>query len=166
MNMIILQRDMMNLAVFIITLIFASKSLLCPLSISETGVDSGVFKTVSLMMRHGYMPYRDTFDHKGPLIYIINYWGDMIAPYRGVWVFEVIALFFTFYFMYKTARLLCDEIPSFLVTITAATLLFVYYEGNYTEEYAMPFIVISLFYFLKYYIENDIKMINVCVFLY
>ena len=32
---------------------------------ADTNVDSSVFKTISMMMQKGYMPYRDTFDHKG-----------------------------------------------------------------------------------------------------
>lgn len=153
------------LVIVVMTLVFGMKSYLSPFTNQVSGIDSSVFKTVSFMMRKGYMPYRDTFDHKGPLIYLINYWGDMISSYRGVWVFEVLALFFTFYFIYKIARLLCSEIPSFCVTISATTLLFSYYEdgGNFTEEYAMPFIAISLFYFLKYYIENDIRLGNIFI---
>ena len=29
--------------------------------------DSSVFETVAMMMQRGYMPYRDSFDHKGPV---------------------------------------------------------------------------------------------------
>ena len=145
-----------------IAIIFSMNSDLCPLTISLAGTDSSVFKTVSMMMRKGYMPYRDSFDHKGPLLYIINYWGDKISLYRGVWVFA--ALLITIFFMYKIARLLCSEINSFCVIITATTPLFGYYEGgNFTEEYAMPFIALSLYYFLKYYLSNDIKASNIFI---
>lgn len=59
---------------------------------APSGIDSSVFKTVALMMDKGYMPYKDTFDHKGPLLYAINYWGLKIAYYRGVWVFANVNL--------------------------------------------------------------------------
>ena len=58
------------LFILLVTFLFLQNS---PLSIwrgGETGTDSSVFRTVALMMRRGGMPYRDTFDHKGPLLFI------------------------------------------------------------------------------------------------
>ena len=71
--------------------------------------DSAVFKTVSMMMRHGFMPYRDSFDHKGPLLYALNYLGDSIAVYRGIWVVELLFMTVTFLMVYRIARLTCDR---------------------------------------------------------
>ena len=67
----------------------------------EAGTDSSVFRTVAMMMDRGYVPYRDTFDHKGPFIYILNWLGMQISYYRGIWLIEFAALFGTFLYMYK-----------------------------------------------------------------
>ena len=122
-----------------------------------SGRDSSVFKTIALMMDKGYMPYRDSFDHKGPLLYAINYWGLKIAYYRGVWVFEFIFMTITFFMLYKIARLKTSIFSSIIVALTAMTLLFTYFDyGNFSEEYAMPFIAIGIYVFLDYLLNNKI----------
>ena len=99
--------------------------------------DSSVFKTVALMMQKGYMPYKDSFDHKGPLLYIINWIGNQISYYRGVWVIEYGFMICTFYLMYKIARFQVKPLSAALTTLISTSLLFQYFdEGNLTEEYA------------------------------
>ena len=124
----------------------------------ESYIDSSVFRNIALMMRNGKMPYLDTFDHKGPLIYIINYIGQIIAYDSGIWLIEVINLTVTMYFLYKIARIKCDRFFSVIVTFISITPLFEYFQGgNFTEEYALPLITISLYYFLEYLLKNNVN---------
>lgn len=58
---------------FIITFLFLLKSPLHIWNGSNSYTDSSVFKTIALMMDKGCIPYRDSFDHKGPYIYIKLY---------------------------------------------------------------------------------------------
>lgn len=149
---------------FIVALIFGFNSPLHPWVGSEAYTDSSVFKTVALMMEHGYMPYMDSFDHKGPILYILNYLGNRVSYYRGIWVIEIIFLSFTFYFLYKISRLTCNTVASIIVTFIALSLLFGYYEGgNFTEEYAMPCIAIAIYIFLDYLLNNKISKIRLAV---
>ena len=143
---------------FIVALIFGFNSPLHPWVGSEAYTDSSVFKTVALMMEHGYMPYKDSFDHKGPILYILNWLGNRVSQYRGIWVIEIIFLSFTFYFLYKISRLTCNKGASVIVSFIALSLLFGYYEGgNLTEEYAMPCIAIAIYIFLDYLLNNKIS---------
>ena len=136
-------------------LIFMFNSPLHPWSSEVTLIDSSVFKTVALMMENGYMPYRDSFDHKGPFLYLLNYCGNRISEYRGVWVIEVFTLSITFFMMYKIARLSCQKVAAVVTTLTASSLLFGYFAGgNFSEEYAMPCIAVSLYFFLDYLINE------------
>ena len=131
---------------------------------ADTEVDSSVFKTVALMMDKGYMPYKDTFDHKGPLIYVLNYWGLKISYYRGVWFFEMIFMTITLFMLYKIARLRTKVFSSVLVVLTAMGLLFDdFMEGNFTEEYAMPFIAIALYIFLEYLLMGKISWRRIAI---
>lgn len=143
----------------VMSFIFLLNSPLHPWVGGDTDIDSSVFRTVSLMMRNGYMPYRDTFDHKGPLLYLINYAGDMISVDTGVWVLEYISLLITLLVLYKTALLAkCSSIQAVVSVFTAWALLFVYFEeGNLAEEYAMPFIAIALFIFMDYLMQGIIS---------
>ena len=54
--------------------------------------DAGVFNYVGMVIQHGGMPYVDVFDHKGPLIYLINAlavefgsWRMVAASRRMAW---------------------------------------------------------------------------------
>ncbi len=126
--------------------------------------DSSVFKTISLMMDKGYIPYRDSFDHKGPLTYIINWIGDQISSYRGIWVIEIIFLTVTFYMMYKISRIYCEKVAAYVVVLTASSLLFTYFQGgNFTEEYAMPFIATAIYIFTDYFKNNRVNRIRILI---
>ncbi len=138
--------------------VFLFNSPLHPWIHGEPEIDSSVFKTVSLMMREGYLPYRDSFDHKGPLLYFINFWGDCLSAKCGVWIFELLSLSVTVFALYRIAKLFCRSLPSAVAVFVALSMLFVYFEGgNFTEEYAMPFISVSLLYFLSYIKERVIS---------
>ena len=141
----------------IVAFIFLLNSPIHPWRCAPTGTDSSVFKMIAFMIEKGYMPYRDSFDHKGPLLYAINYWGQMVAYYRGVWVFEMVSMTLTFSVLYKIARLKAGISASIIVVLTATSMLFGFFEeGNLTEEYAMPFIAIGVYIFLDY-LQNDNK---------
>lgn len=130
----------------------------------NTGVDSSVFKYVARVILSGGMPYKDAFDHKGPLIYLINVFGMKIATWRGVWVFEFLAILITFYFMYKIARLYVGCGISILILLIASSPLFSYLEGgNLTEEYAMPFIAVSIYIFLDYFVMSHINPFRLAI---
>lgn len=130
----------------------------------ESGTDSSVFMTVAMMMDKGYMPYRDSFDHKGPLIYLINYVGRKIAVYRGVWVLEFLFLLITVCYLYKTARILCRRKIACLVIVVQMALLKRYFEGgNLAEEYALPFISVALFIFMDYFVNQTVNRFRLLI---
>lgn len=136
----------------ILTFIILRQSPLHPWVNKDTMTDSSVFKTISLQMAHGYMPYRDTFDHKGPLLYIINFVGDRISTYRGVWVVEFAFIWVTLILMYLLGRLYCDRIKAFLAVVACGGLMMAYFlGGNLCEEYAMPFIALGAYVFARYF---------------
>lgn len=123
-----------------------------------SGTDSSVFRTVAYYMSKGLMPYKDIFDHKGPIIYIINYFGMIISNNHGVWLLELSFMFITLVFMYKIARLKCNKFCSILILLLLGSYFFQCFEqGNLTEEYALPFISISLYIFLDYFKNNNLS---------
>lgn len=122
------------------------------------GTDSSVFQTVAMLMSEGLMPYRDIFDHKGPLLYIVNWLAMQISYWRGLWVVELITLTGTFWALYKTARIFCKNKHACLTVLLVSTPLFQYFQGgNLTEEYAMLFIALALFIFSDYFVNKRIN---------
>lgn len=153
-----------NIIMFLILLIITFLvMLMSPLNIFSpngvSGIDSSVFKTIGYYMKDGLLPYKDMFDHKGPILYLINYLGYIISPNRGIWIIEFIFMFISTFFIYKSSRLKCSKPISVFITFTVLSLLCLYFEqGNLCEEYALPFELISLYIFLKYFLEKDIDL--------
>lgn len=87
------------LFLFAITFIVLSESPLHFWINSDSETDSSVFKTIAMIIDKGYVPYRDSFDHKGPLVYFLNYFGMHIARYRGTWLIEFAAVFYFLFYV-------------------------------------------------------------------
>ncbi len=141
----------------LITFIFLFKSPLHPWVESDSGVDSSVFKSIAIMMDNGLMPYRDTFDHKGPLMYIINFIGYKLGGYCGIWYIEFISLFISLIIVYKISRFKCNKSSSLFVVFLFLAVLYNFIEdGNFIEEYCIPFICGSLYIFLDYLLHDKV----------
>ena len=114
--------------------------------------DVYVFQYVGKVVLNGSMPYRDTFDHKGPLLYIVNALGLMINPDYGLWILEYIGLCISFFFLYRSASLFTNVSASLLTLLVVSGAMFRYYAGGkFQEEYALPFICVSLYIYLDYF---------------
>lgn len=146
----------------IVTFFFLMLSPSHPFVRREADIDSSVFKTIALMMEKGYMPYRDSFDHKGPLLYLFNWLGSKINYTSGILVFEFITVLITFFEIYKIARMYAKRLSALLTTFLVGTLLVEYFgAGNFCEEYAMPFIAVSIHLFLEYLLHNKVTPLRI-----
>jgi len=118
------------------------------------GGDSAIFRYVGKVWANGGMPYVDAFDHKGPLIFLIN-----MIPYFftqsswGVIAMQVLFLVPTLLLVLKTADLLFDGKTGtgWLFTLVFLSYLgFCYDGGNRVECYGALFDAIALLLFVKY----------------
>lgn len=147
------------LAIAILSFLFSLQASNDIWKTGSTDTDSSVFKYVARVILAGGMPYLDAFDHKGPLTYLINVLGIRIAEWRGIWLLEWVGLFVTFYFIYKTVRIYTGRGLSLLLLLISTCPLFSYFQGgNLTEEYAMPFIAVSLYIYADYFINTHINV--------
>ena len=150
-----------DVTVYIFTVLCAiAMSLQCsdnPFNPGFSYIDSSVFRYVAKVILRGGMPYRDTFDHKGPLIYLLNAFGMTVNKHIGVWMIELLFIYGILLFAYKIAKLLdCNNIHCMIVVFLSMLSLSTFFEGgNYTEEYACLFIMVSLYIFLKYFKEGE-----------
>lgn len=143
--------------------IICMKSPINPFAAHGTSwVDSSVFKYIGGRMAKGDVPYRDMFDHKGPIIYFLNMLGYYIAPNRGIWVIEFIFMFFSLLGSYKVVRLFCNVGCSLFIVMIPMSLIFSYFEGgNLVEEYAMPFQIWATYIYMEYLLNDRITNIRV-----
>jgi len=124
----------------------------CP---GDTSYDTAVFQTVGYMMKRGYLPYVDTFDHKGPLLYLIHYLGSLINTHSGVAVFQLLFYYISFFFGYKIARFKLSRAESvFALLVGCMILLNNHKEVADVEEFSLCFICVSLYIFLDYIING------------
>lgn len=102
-------------------------------------------------MHEGKVPYKDVFDHKGPLLYFINYIGTFHESYILLYIIESLFIVVDIIMLYKIAiRIIKNEFLALLATVfSAITFPIVLQGGNFAEEYTLPFILIALYVFLK-----------------
>ncbi len=128
----------------------------------DGSVDNNVYKYVGQVIRDGGMPYRDTFDHKGPLLYIAYALSGYINEYRGSWLLEFAAIFASIVAFYIFARRLkCRRTTALLSVFAIMTVLATFYSGGCCCLYSIPFIAVSLCIFLNYLNKKPISNIAV-----
>ena len=114
--------------------------------------DTYVYLYVGGLIPKGLMPYRDFFDHKGPLLYLIMALGICIGRVAGVWLIQSVFLFASAYFAYKTARLLASRAAS----VAASSLAVMWYSLGETgpDTLAVPLILASLYSFVRFMLNG------------
>jgi hypothetical protein len=76
----------------------------------------------------------------------------LLGDFTGVWLIELLFMFVSVIFAYKTASFFAGTTPAFLGTVFSFVALVSFFEGgNLTEEYVLPFIFVSLYIFTKYF---------------
>lgn len=118
---------------------------------SDWGYDSAMFQTIGKYWAEGYLPYVSLFDHKGPIIFLINAAGYALCGRTGVFMLQVVFLAAGEYLAYRLLR----ERMSVCFSLIAALLLPVllaanWTEGNTTEEYILPLLFASFWCMLRW----------------
>ena len=73
-----------------------------PLHKNSYGIDSPIFMNMGKGILNGDIPYRDLFDHKGPLIFYIDALGwKLFGNTLGIFIIEVIFMTVDMFFIYK-----------------------------------------------------------------
>ncbi|WP_294157958.1 hypothetical protein [uncultured Selenomonas sp.] len=123
------------------------------------GHDSGTFLYIGMLIQHGGMPYLDVFDHKGPWLYILNALAMEMGNWHMIAVFEAIAFFASIFVTFQIARLRAGFFSSLLITALCTWLLNrgMLDGGNYTEEYALPWIALAELLFLRFFQKGKIE---------
>lgn len=110
--------------------------------------DNYVYLYTSNLILKGKMPYLHSFDHKGPVFYLLVAAGIRIGSIAGVWLVQFIFLFITAFYAYRSARLLVSR-P---VATLAAVFTVLWYSRQFLspEMFSVPFLFISFYFFARY----------------
>lgn len=118
-------------------------STLSPLCGTPLSCDPHIYSSVGRGIMEGMVPYRDLFDQKGPLIFLIyglcqSGWHSFAAVY----LIEVICLFLSMRYAYLFARFFVNDRKAFLVALVLPGLLCkfsIFSGGGNPSEFLIPF---------------------------
>lgn len=111
--------------------------------------DTNLYFTIGRGMREGLMPYRDLFDHKGPLLFLIYGLAACICDtsFLGVYLLEALSLACMLLAAWRLATLfgegeltLC-AIPLTAVVTVACT---AFNQGGSAEEFCLPALAVAV----------------------
>ena len=125
--------------------------------------DSSVFLYIGKRMLEGKLPYRDLFDHKGPILYFIEYLGLRLSHGKtdGVWILEVLNLLWTSALMFRLGLLAANNRSSCYLAVMMTVIVCgwkVWQGGNFTEEYALPWITMTALVFFRFFQTGSYRL--------
>lgn len=143
-----------------IILLFCSQN--SPLYPMNDWVDVNAFFTVGKGMVRGIIPYKDLFEQKGPILYLIYGIGSLITNHSffGVFIIECIFQSICLYYAYKIIKLFIHEKYAFIILPIMFTVICTcssFCHGGSAEEFCFPFFMISLYHFLNYIKNNQMN---------
>lgn len=112
--------------------------------------DSSMFLYFGKGIREGLVPYKDMFDHKGIVLFWLQYIGVLIGGGNfsfGLWIVEICFYLVTMIYMFKTLFFLTKKCitSSVAILILTAPIIQTLDGGNYSEEFALPLLSISIY---------------------
>ncbi len=131
--------------------------------------DANAFFTVGRAMVDGLTVYKDIFEQKGPLLYLIHALASFISDssFMGVYIFQSIALGINAFAAYKIASLYVGtgwSVTSAVLTCFVTVNSNCYYYGDSAEEFCLPLLMISLYVFCAYFKDTEHNKISKPVF--
>lgn len=146
-------------------LYIVAASPLNPVSLRLPDIDSSIFIYFGYGMRAGKVPYRDMVDHKGPLLWTIQWLGLMIGNGKmtGIWFLEWFMMIADMILLFMCARFFIrNRLMCLLATgLSVEPLIVLLYGGNFSEEWALPFILLSLYIFLDYLMKDRLSSFRI-----
>lgn len=136
-----------------------------PFSNALSGHDSSMFLYFGKGISDGLIPYKNMLDHKGPVLFLIQYLAFLIGTGNinlGIWIVECFFLIGSILFLYKTNFIFTGDRNIAAIALLFLTPLFVqcYEGGNLSEEYALLFISFSMYMFSKSILNNELSKLN------
>lgn len=118
--------------------------------------DPNSFFTMGKGMANGCILYKDLFEQKGPLLYAIHAIAYIISnrTFIGVFLFEIISFTIFLYYVSKIISLYARKVHAlWAIPLISFVILssYVFIAGDSAEEFCLPLLAISLYYFLDYY---------------
>lgn len=133
-------------------LLLCSKS--SPLFVFNDWMDANIFFTMGKSMMNGRVLYRDVFDHKGPVLYLVYGIGWLLdhTGFAGVLVLEVVAFAVFLAISLRTVALFTQKPPHPAWTLLPAAGIAAsraFSHGGSAEEFLLPLLAWALYGLLR-----------------
>ena len=142
------QRAVWLLGIAALVLVWCSKS--SPLYAFNDWMDANIFFTMGKSMLHGRVLYRDVFDHKGPVLYLLYGLAACVdnTGFGGVLLLETAAFAAFLWLGLRSAEAICGRalhpawtaLPAAAVAASRA-----FSHGGSAEELLLPLLAAALF---------------------
>lgn len=109
--------------------------------------DYSIFSYIGQQILNGKIPYLEIWDHKPPVVFYLDALGLFLAngSLLGIWLLELFALITGAFIFFKLlSRTFSESITITVILLTILHYVRVFDFGNYTEEYALLFQMLSL----------------------
>lgn len=133
----------------VLALLYASTSSL--LYATNFWTDSNIYFTIGRGMVSGLMPYRDLFDHKGPLTFLVYAAGALVSrtSFFGVWLMEIASMTAFLFVGWRTVERFAREDSLSLLAIPLLCAVTVccraFDQGGSAEEFCLPGLALGLY---------------------
>ncbi len=147
---------------FLLLAVCSMASFLFPI---HNRVDQNVFFTVGREILNGKVPYRDLFEHKGPLTYFLHAAAALVSSstFLGIYFLEVIFFAVFLLYLYKIALLFLNKRYSLFASLLTGVVILTTYcflRGDNVEEYSLAFWAITMYYFLRNYVRGGTEPVS------
>lgn len=115
--------------------------------------DHTIFKVVGESWADGQMLYKDIFDHKGPIMYLIQIVASSVpVPKVGTWLMEIICVVTLCEMIFRCGRYIGASKRLSYVSVVAMLTYYARYVdgGNTVEVWSLPFEILPLLMLLRY----------------
>lgn len=149
-------------------LLFFLCTKLSPLYDFNEWSDLNIYFNIGKGMLNGLVPYRDLFDHKGPLIFLIYGIGYLISntSFTGVYIIESLFFFVGSSAAYLLTRHHLNRLYAFIAAVCFPLAgLFYTSQGGSAEEFIVTIQAVSLLFFVRYFqISDNRRQGVICAF--
>jgi hypothetical protein len=121
--------------------------------------DSSIYLYIGEQILAGQLPYRDIWDHKGPVIYYLNALGLYLTGGSrwGVWALELLSLFAAAKLGFILMRESFGALPAIWGSaLWLFSLSFVLQGGNHTEEFGLPFQFLAIYALTRMMVRREV----------
>ena len=121
--------------------------------------DYNIHVTMGNALIHGKVPYRDLFDHKGPLVYFLYGFCCLFpTPRLAMLLIEIFCMSLFFFFAFRIARKFLNTFCSLLIIPILAFIVFPSWNNitsaSCIEEFCLPMLTYFLYCWIEFILEK------------